>query len=48
MKNTTLKPGFEHAICYSGYREGQSPVEGVFPSYHEIHEDLNILKAALV
>ena len=44
MKANALKPGFEHAICYSGYREGQSPVDGVFPSYHEIHEDLNILK----
>lgn len=44
MNATPLKFGFEHAICYSGYREGQSPVEGVFPSYHEIHEDLNILK----
>ncbi|MGD2160292.1 MAG: glycosyl hydrolase [Gammaproteobacteria bacterium] len=44
MKNNRLELGFEHAICYSGYREGQSPVEGVFPSYHEIHEDLNILK----
>ena len=44
MNATRLKFGFEHAICYSGYREGQSPVEGVFPSYREIHEDLNILK----
>ena len=44
MKSNTLELGFEHAICYSGYREGQSPVDGVFPSYHEIHEDLNILK----
>jgi exo-beta-1,3-glucanase (GH17 family) len=44
MKSDALELGFEHAICYSGYREGQSPVDGVFPSYHEIHEDLNILK----
>ncbi|MBT8114654.1 MAG: hypothetical protein KJP04_04710 [Arenicella sp.] len=44
MKKNSLELGFEHAICYSGYREGQSPVDGVFPSYHEIHEDLNILK----
>ena len=44
MKKNTLEFGFEHAICYSGYREGQSPVEGIFPSYKEIREDLNILK----
>ncbi len=44
MKNKKLDLGFENAICYSGYREGQSPIEGIFPSYGEIHEDLNILK----
>jgi exo-beta-1,3-glucanase (GH17 family) len=35
----------EHApaICYSGYREGQSPSEGVYPSYDEIRQDLEIL-----
>lgn len=44
MNTKKLDIGFEHAICYSGYREEQSPVEGVFPSYQEIHEDLNILK----
>jgi exo-beta-1,3-glucanase (GH17 family) len=32
-----------NAICYSGYREGQSPREGVYPSYEEIREDLQIL-----
>jgi hypothetical protein len=32
-----------NAICYSGYRQGQSPVEGIFPSYEEIMEDLLIL-----
>ncbi len=32
-----------NAICYSGYREGQSPREGVYPSYEEIREDLLIL-----
>ncbi|MFU8821917.1 MAG: glycosyl hydrolase family 17 protein [Gammaproteobacteria bacterium] len=32
-----------NAICYSGYRHGQSPGEGVYPSYREIHEDLLIL-----
>ena len=36
---------FEHAnaICYSGYREGQNPCTGDFPSYAEIREDLLIL-----
>ncbi|MDH3510521.1 MAG: glycosyl hydrolase family 17 protein [Gammaproteobacteria bacterium] len=32
-----------NAICYSGYRQGQSPVEGIFPCYEEIMEDLLIL-----
>jgi len=32
-----------NAICYSGYRHGQSPAEGVYPSYEEILEDLVIL-----
>jgi len=32
------------AICYSGYREGQSPDAGIFPSYEEIREDLLLLK----
>jgi exo-beta-1,3-glucanase (GH17 family) len=36
-----LEPG--NAICYSGYREGQSPRDGVFPSYDEVREDLLIL-----
>lgn len=31
------------AVCYSGYREGQDPNRGVFPSYEEIAEDLRIL-----
>lgn len=35
--------GHGNAICYSGYRQGQSPHDGVFPSYAEISEDLNIL-----
>lgn len=34
----------ERAICYSGFREGQSPVTGVFPSYEEIREDLLMLE----
>lgn len=32
-----------NAICYSGYREGQSPRDEVYPSYDEIKEDLLIL-----
>ncbi|MCP4429028.1 MAG: glycosyl hydrolase [Chloroflexi bacterium] len=32
-----------NAICYSGYREGQDPRQGIFPSYDEIKEDLLIL-----
>ncbi len=44
MNRASTQFGFEQAICYSGYREGQSPVDGVFPSYSEIREDLNILK----
>lgn len=35
---------FQQAICYSGFREGQSPDMGIFPSYHEIREDLHILQ----
>ncbi|WP_405231005.1 glycoside hydrolase family 17 protein [Lentisalinibacter salinarum] len=33
-----------NAICYSGYREGQSPIERVYPSYEQIREDLLILQ----
>ncbi len=32
-----------NAICYSGYRKGQSPGDGTYPSYAEIREDLLIL-----
>ena len=32
------------AICYSGYREGQSPIDGSYPSYEQVREDLAILK----
>jgi exo-beta-1,3-glucanase (GH17 family) len=39
----TMPLGHGNAICYSGYREGQSPHDGIFPSYAEISEDLNIL-----
>lgn len=32
------------AICYSGFRAGQSPDLGIFPSYEEVKEDLYIIK----
>ena len=32
------------AICYSGFREGQSPDTGIFPTYEEIKEDLLLLQ----
>ena len=38
-----MQAGHGNAICYSGYREGQSPQAGVFPGYAEVSEDLNIL-----
>ena len=34
-----------NAICYSGYRDGQSPHDGTFPTYAQVFEDLQILKA---
>lgn len=37
-----MNPDFE-AICYSGYRDGQSPDSGVHPSPDQIEEDLRIL-----
>lgn len=36
---------FGAAICYSGYRQGQSPVDGVYPSETQILEDLRLLAA---
>ena len=33
-----------NAICYSGYRAGQSPGEQIYPSLAEIREDLAILQ----
>ena len=32
------------AICYSGYRNGQSPIEKKYPTYEEVKEDLLILE----
>ena len=39
-----LKLPSGNAICYSGYRRGQSPVEKLYPSVAEIREDLLILQ----
>jgi exo-beta-1,3-glucanase (GH17 family) len=38
-----LKLPSGNAICYSGYRRGQSPGEKAYPSSAEIREDLHIL-----
>ena len=32
-----------NAICYSGYRDGQSPHARVYPTYEQVREDLMIL-----
>ncbi len=32
------------AICYSGYRNGQSPIKKIYPTYKQIKEDLLILE----
>lgn len=42
MKKKPIKYG--KAICYSGYRKGQSPITKVYPSYDEVKEDLLILE----
>ena len=39
-----LNVGLGKAICYSGFREGQSPETGIFPTFKEIKEDLLILQ----
>ena len=36
---------FGNAICYSGYREGQSPIDQTYPSYEQVAQDLKILDA---
>lgn len=40
---TQLGIEFGNAICYSGYREGQSPIDQTYPSYQQVVEDLKIL-----
>ncbi len=44
MKKKEFSLEFGKAICYSGYRENQSPADGTYPSYDEICEDLRILE----
>jgi exo-beta-1,3-glucanase (GH17 family) len=41
-KTLGIEPG--RSICYSGYRTGQSPDSGIYPSYEQIREDLLILQ----
>lgn len=42
MNPLTLPTG--NAICYSGYRQGQSPCSQIYPSVDEIGQDLAILQ----
>lgn len=35
---------FAKAICYSGFRDGQSPGAGLFPTYDEVKADLLLLQ----
>ena len=37
------KFNYGKAVCYSGFRENQSPHTGVYPSYEQVKEDLQIL-----
>ncbi len=41
---TNLKLPQGNAICYSGYRHGQSPGEKIYPSHAQISEDLHLLQ----
>ena len=41
--NQTRPLHYKRAICYSGFRDNQSPDTGVFPSESEILEDLLLL-----
>jgi exo-beta-1,3-glucanase (GH17 family) len=42
-RRNMLNVDFGNAICYSGYREGQSPIDKTYPSYEQVVEDLKIL-----
>ena len=43
MKGDKFMFEWGRAICYSGYRENQSPLTCVYPTYEQIVEDLKIL-----
>jgi len=43
MTNNKKLP-FAKAICYSGYRDGQSPETDELPTYNQVKQDLLILK----
>lgn len=43
-RNKLLNIEVGKAICYSGFREGQSPESGNFPTYEQVKEDLFLLK----
>ena len=43
--NQAIPLAHKRAICYSGFRDGQSPDAGVFPSPAEIASDFEILQA---
>ena len=45
MKLKTLDIEYGNAICYSGYRENQSPVSRQYPDYAQVLEDLRILES---
>lgn len=42
--HSVLGIDFGPAICYSGYREGQSPVTETFPTYEQVRGDLLLLQ----
>lgn len=42
--NKTLVLPTGRAICYSGYRRGQSPGDRIYPGFEQIREDLTILQ----
>jgi exo-beta-1,3-glucanase (GH17 family) len=41
---TTKTLPYSKAICYSGYRDGQSPDSGEIPTYEQVKQDLLILQ----
>lgn len=43
IDSRSLRIDHAQAICYSGYRDGQNPGEGIYPSAEEVLEDLLIL-----